>query len=198
VIVTTGEGVVKQAPDRAWVTIAAESRAKTAADAQRMNTDAMTAVLEMIKASGIPAEAIQTSGYSLQPEFDYANGKQTLRGYVARNSVQVRSRHAGEDRRQSSARRSAAARPTSAACASTQGSRAARARGAAAGGARCAPPRRRGRLGAGVHIDRVMRSKSSATCGHPRPMPMMARAARRRRRGPVEAARSKIALRASR
>ena len=90
VIVTTGEGVVKQAPDRAWVTIAAESRAKTAADAQKMNTDAMTAVLDKIKASGIPADAIQTSGYNLQPEFDYQNGKQTLRGYVARNSVQVR------------------------------------------------------------------------------------------------------------
>ena len=90
VIVTSGEGVVKQAPDRAWVTIAAESRARTAADAQKMNTDAMTAVLDRIKAAGIPADAIQTSGYNLQPEFDYANGKQTLRGYVARNSVQVR------------------------------------------------------------------------------------------------------------
>jgi uncharacterized protein len=90
VIVTSGEGVVKQAPDRAWVTIAAESRARTAADAQKMNTDAMTAVLDKIKAAGIPADAIQTSGYNLQPEFDYANGKQTLRGYVARNSVQVR------------------------------------------------------------------------------------------------------------
>ena len=90
VIVTTGEGVVKQAPDRAWVTIAAESRARTAADAQRMNTDAMTAVIEKIKASGIAADAIQTSGYNLQPEFDYANGHQSLRGYVARNEVQVR------------------------------------------------------------------------------------------------------------
>ena len=90
VIVTTGEGVVKQAPDRAWVAIAAESRARTAQEAQRMNTDAMTAVLEKIKASGIPAEAIQTTAYNLQPEFDYANGKQTLRGYVARNQVEVR------------------------------------------------------------------------------------------------------------
>jgi uncharacterized protein YggE len=90
VIVTMGEGLVKQAPDRAWVSIAAESRARTAQDAQRSNTDAMTAVVEKIKASGIPAEAIQTTGYNLQPEFDYANGKQTLRGYVARNQVQVR------------------------------------------------------------------------------------------------------------
>jgi uncharacterized protein len=90
VIVTTGEGVVKQAPDRAWVSIAAESRARTAPEAQKLNTDAMTAVVEKIKASGIAADAIQTSGYNLQPEFDYANGKQTLRGYVARNQVQVR------------------------------------------------------------------------------------------------------------
>jgi uncharacterized protein YggE len=50
----------------------------------------MSAVIEKIKASGIPAEAIQTAGYNLQPEFDYANGRQTLRGYVSRNSVQVR------------------------------------------------------------------------------------------------------------
>ena len=33
---------------------------------------------------------MQTTGYNLQPEFDYVNGKQTLRGYVARNQVQVR------------------------------------------------------------------------------------------------------------
>jgi uncharacterized protein YggE len=90
VIVTSGEGLVKRAPDRAWVTIGAESRARTAAEAQRLNTDAMTAVLGRIKAAGIPADAVQTTGYNLQPEFDYANGKQTLRGYVARNQVQVR------------------------------------------------------------------------------------------------------------
>jgi hypothetical protein len=90
VIVTNGEGLVKRAPDRAWVTIGAESRARTAQEAQRLNIDAMTAVNERIKAAGIPADAIQTTGYNLQPEFDYVNGKQTLRGYVARNQVQVR------------------------------------------------------------------------------------------------------------
>jgi uncharacterized protein YggE len=90
VIVTMGEGVVKLAPDRAWVTIAVESRARTAQEAQRLNTDAMSAVIERIKGAGIPADAIQTTGYNLQPEFDYANGRQTLRGYVARNQVNVR------------------------------------------------------------------------------------------------------------
>lgn len=90
VVVTAGEGVVRKAPDRAWVTIAAESRAKTAQEAQRANADAMSAVTAKLKASGIPADAIQTTAYDLQPEFDYANGRQTLKGYVARNQVQVK------------------------------------------------------------------------------------------------------------
>jgi uncharacterized protein YggE len=90
VVVTNGEGIVRRAPDRAWVTIAAESRAKTAQDAQRTNTEAMTAVMDKIKGAGVPPDAIQTTGYNLQPEFDYANGRQTLRDYVARNQVQVR------------------------------------------------------------------------------------------------------------
>lgn len=90
VIVTSGEGIVRKAPDRAWVAIAAESRARTAPEAQRLNSEAMTAVLDKIKAQGIPADAIQTIGYSLQPDFEYQNGRQNLRGYISRNQVEVR------------------------------------------------------------------------------------------------------------
>jgi hypothetical protein len=90
VVVTTGEGVVKRAPDRAWVTVAAESRAKTPQEAQKQNAAAMSSVLAKLKGAGIPAEAIQTSGYVLQPEFDYRDGRQTLRGYLARNTANVR------------------------------------------------------------------------------------------------------------
>jgi uncharacterized protein YggE len=90
VIVTSGEGLVKRAPDRAFVAIAAESRARTAPEAQKMNTDAMTAVLDKIKSLGIPAEAIRTTAYTLQPDFEYRDGRQILRGYVARNQVDVR------------------------------------------------------------------------------------------------------------
>lgn len=90
VIVTTGEGVVKLAPDRVWVTIAAESRAKSPRDAQRVNADAMKAVLDKLKSLGFPADAIRTAGYDLQPQFDYVNGRQTLREYLARNTIEVR------------------------------------------------------------------------------------------------------------
>jgi uncharacterized protein YggE len=90
VVVAAGEAVVKRAPDRAFVSIAAESRARTSRDAQRLNAEAMTAVLAKLKSSGVPSDGIETTGYDIQPEFDYANGKQTLRGYVARNSIEVR------------------------------------------------------------------------------------------------------------
>jgi len=90
VIVTSGEGVVKRAPDRAFVAIAAESRARSAAEAQRLNVDAMNAVLDKVKSLGVPADAIQTTGYTLQADFEYKDGRQNLVGYIARNQVEVR------------------------------------------------------------------------------------------------------------
>jgi uncharacterized protein len=89
-VVVTGEGVVKATPDQVWVTIGAETRSKTSRDAQQRNAEAMTAVIAKIAAFGIPKEAIKTTAIDLQLEFDYANGKQTPRGYVARNTVEVR------------------------------------------------------------------------------------------------------------
>jgi uncharacterized protein YggE len=89
-VVTTGEGVVKRAPDRAWVNVTAESRAKSPQEAQKLNAAAMSAVLQKVKAAGIPEEAIQTASYDLQPEYDFNDGRRTLRAYVARNSVMVR------------------------------------------------------------------------------------------------------------
>jgi uncharacterized protein YggE len=90
VVVTSGEAVVKRAPDRAWVTVAAESRAKTPQQAQQQNAAVMSNVMEKLKGAGITGEAIRTTAIDLQPEFDYRDGKQTLREYVARNSLEVR------------------------------------------------------------------------------------------------------------
>lgn len=90
VVVTAGEAVVKRVPDRAWVQITAESRARNPREAQKLNVDAMSAVLQKLKAAGLPPDALQTRGYDLQPEYDYNNGRQTVRGYVARNTVEVR------------------------------------------------------------------------------------------------------------
>ena len=89
-IVTTGQAEVKMAPDRAWVAINAESRAKDPKEAQRLNAEAMNAVMEKLKGMNLGADPIRTTSYELHPEFDYVDRKQTLRGYVARNSIEVR------------------------------------------------------------------------------------------------------------
>ena len=89
-VIVTGEGLVKATPDQAWINIGAENRSRISKDAQQRNAEAMTAVQQKIAAFGIPKDAIKTTAIDLQMEFDYANGKQTPRGYVARNTIEVR------------------------------------------------------------------------------------------------------------
>ena len=90
VVVAQGEGLVRTAPDRAFVTVAAEARARSPKDAQRQNAEAMTAVRAKLKDAKVPDEAVRTLSVDLQPEFDYADGRQRLRGYVARNAIEIR------------------------------------------------------------------------------------------------------------
>jgi uncharacterized protein YggE len=89
-IVVSGEGVVKVTPDQAWVRIGAESRSKNSKDVQQQNAAVMTAVQQKVASFGIPKDAIKTVGLDLQLEFDYRDGRQIPRGYVARNTIEVR------------------------------------------------------------------------------------------------------------
>jgi len=90
VVVVIGEGLVTAVPDRAWITIGAESRAASPREAQSRNTELMRPVQDKLRAAGIPADAIRTTGYDVQYEWDFVNGKRVGRGYVARNAIEVR------------------------------------------------------------------------------------------------------------
>jgi len=89
-IIVTGEGTIKAAPDQAWVSVGAENRSKGSKEAQQRNAEAMTAVMQKMAAFGIGNDAIKTTAIDLQMEFNYLNGRQTPRGYVARNTVEIR------------------------------------------------------------------------------------------------------------
>jgi len=89
-IVTTGEAMVQRAPDRAFVNVTVEARAKSPRDAQRLNADAMTAVQQRLTQARIPKEAVRTLGYDLQQEYDFPQGRRVPREFVARNTVEVR------------------------------------------------------------------------------------------------------------
>ena len=90
VIVAQGESILMLPPDRAYVQIGAEGRAARPADAQRLAAAAMTAVQAALKTQGIRADAIRTSAYTVQAQYDYAGGRQTFRDYLARNVIEVR------------------------------------------------------------------------------------------------------------
>jgi uncharacterized protein YggE len=90
VIVTRGEATIKRAPDQAWVNIAAEARAGAPSDAQRQAADAMRSVQSAVSRAGIPNNAVRTVSYSIQPDIEWVSGRSRVRGYIARNEIEVR------------------------------------------------------------------------------------------------------------
>ena len=89
-IITSGEAVVRRAPDQAFVTAAVETRARNPRDAQQQNATGMAAVLQRLAAAGIPKDAIRTLGYTVHQEFDFVNGRRVPKEFVARNAVEIR------------------------------------------------------------------------------------------------------------
>jgi uncharacterized protein YggE len=89
-VVTTGEAVVRRAPDRAFVTITVETRAKNPRDAQHQNAEAMTAVQQRLAQASVAKDALRTLGYDLEQEVDFPQGRRVPREFVARNAVEVR------------------------------------------------------------------------------------------------------------
>lgn len=98
VITVTGEGHAAIAPDMAVVTLAVVQQAKTAQDALDQNNKAMGAVLATLKESGVAERDLQTSGFSVQPQYTYPNDKDghtqppILNGYQVTNGLTVRVR----------------------------------------------------------------------------------------------------------
>lgn len=89
-VVVRGSGEVRAVPDMATIALGAEQLAKTPKEAQAGVAKAMTAVQQRLTSAGVPKDAIRTTSYDVQAQFDYANGRQTLRGYVARHTIEVR------------------------------------------------------------------------------------------------------------
>lgn len=95
-----GRGEVTATPDTAFVTSGVTTQGETAREALNANTKAMADLIETLKASNIEAKDIQTSGFSVNPNYVYsderdANGYSKppkISGYQVSNSVTVRVR----------------------------------------------------------------------------------------------------------
>ncbi len=96
-IAMTGHGEITAAPDTAFVTSGVTSQGMTAKEALDANNTDMAKLIETLKAAGITSADIQTSGFSVNPNYVYsdardANGYQLppkIVGYTVSNNVTV-------------------------------------------------------------------------------------------------------------
>jgi len=89
-IVTSGRGETRIAPDRAIVTVTVVTQAATAAAAGAANAKQTTATIAALRAAGLAADEVTTTGYSVNPDYQYGpNSKPKITGYTARNTVRA-------------------------------------------------------------------------------------------------------------
>ena len=99
-IAIDGRGEVSAAPDTAFVTSGVTTQGETARQALDLNTEAMGDLIAALKAAGIEAKDIQTSGFSVNPNYVYSEQRDAsgytlppkITGYQVSNSVTVRVR----------------------------------------------------------------------------------------------------------
>ena len=84
-------GEARVVPDRAMVSVAVESQGTSAAKAGADNAAKQTSVIDAVKAVGVAAAQIRTSGYNVFPEYSRSSDEKGPRisGYRAHNTVQV-------------------------------------------------------------------------------------------------------------
>jgi uncharacterized protein len=90
-LTVSGVGEVKAVPDQATISAGVVSEAKAAGDALAANSRAMNAVFATLKRFGIPDKSIQTSNFSVTPQYPDYNAKEPRRiiGYQVSNTVTV-------------------------------------------------------------------------------------------------------------
>lgn len=80
---------VKVVPDMAQITYGITTEAEDAAKCQQDNTEKLNQLLEYLKAQGLEEKSISTSGFSMNPRYDWSGNKQQLIGYEMQTTVTV-------------------------------------------------------------------------------------------------------------
>lgn len=89
-VVVTGDALVQERPDTAVVTVSVVTQSRTALAAQQENATKTDAVVRAVRAAAGAGAEVETSGYSLQPQYTYRENQTPLiQSYVAQNSVTV-------------------------------------------------------------------------------------------------------------
>lgn len=93
-ISVSGEGKVSGTPDIGLLTLGVQTGRKTTAkEASASLSKSMNAVFDAVQKAGIDKKDITTEQFSLNPSYDWTTGTQTLKGYEATESLQVKVRN---------------------------------------------------------------------------------------------------------
>jgi uncharacterized protein YggE len=90
VVTTQGTAVIRTAANQAFVTVTVESVAASPPESRTRNARVMGAVRRRLQEAGLAEDAIGTLAYYLDEDHDYVRGKRVSRGYVTRNTIEVR------------------------------------------------------------------------------------------------------------
>jgi uncharacterized protein YggE len=85
----TGAGSAAAQADQATIDLGVQITADSASEAIGENADAMSAVIQAIKALGISEDDIVTTSYSVYPQYDWTESGRVFNGYTVTNLVQV-------------------------------------------------------------------------------------------------------------
>lgn len=88
-ITVTGIGHSSVPPDLMTVGLGISVLAATVADARALASSRAMALISSLKDRGVNDDDIQTTHYTIHPEYDHEDGRRNLRGYRVSNEVEV-------------------------------------------------------------------------------------------------------------
>ena len=84
-----GTGRVSASPDTAIITLGVVTEGKDLERLQEENAEISTRVIKSILNNGVPRDNIKTSSYTIEPQYDYQDGKQIFKGYRISNILSI-------------------------------------------------------------------------------------------------------------
>jgi uncharacterized protein YggE len=92
-ITVTGDSKVSAKPDIAQLSFGVTTgRMSTAKEALDSLSKRMAAIIDAVKKAGVEEKDITTESFYMNPAYDWTDGRQTLRGYEATQSLRVKVR----------------------------------------------------------------------------------------------------------
>lgn len=84
-----GKGTIEVKPNMAVINLGVITENKDLKIAQRENAQRTSKVIESLKKNGVADKDITTINYSIEPQYEYSNGKQTFLNYKVSNILRV-------------------------------------------------------------------------------------------------------------